>query len=183
MRKVHARYFSAICEKPSQMGMPRGRSKMFPINGNPFGPGGYGSLDLLAVSRDLRYLVSAMRETVAPMGITKWESIFGSLSMTAGQKRRRMDRVPVYIGHLGGMSSVTKSWLLSSSSQKQPPFYRTKKTRFLDLIVSLPGDCDERRGKTWDAVRPPHQKPQRPSNSPTGDDGRLDGWPPAGTVL
>ena len=54
---------------------------MFPINGRPLGPGGYGDLDLLRESRDLRYLASAIRETAAPRGMARRESIFVSSSM------------------------------------------------------------------------------------------------------
>ena len=62
---------------------------MFPIHGRPLGPGGYGSLDLLRESRDLKYLVSTTREIAAPRGTAKWENILVSSSMMqrAGQER------------------------------------------------------------------------------------------------
>ena len=51
------------------------------MNGRPLGPGGYGGLELLEESRDLRYLVNATKETAAPTGMTRCESIFGSSNM------------------------------------------------------------------------------------------------------
>ena len=62
---------------------------MFPMNGKPFGPGGYGSPDLLRESRDRRYFVRAMREMVTPTGMTKWESMFESSNMRRGGQKRK----------------------------------------------------------------------------------------------
>ena len=57
--------------------MSQGISNTFPINDRPLGPGvGYGDLDFLPESQDLRYRVNAITETVAPIGMTKWKSIF-----------------------------------------------------------------------------------------------------------
>jgi hypothetical protein len=47
----------------------------------PLGPGGYGNLDLVREYRDLRYLANAIRESAAPTGIAKRESIVASSSM------------------------------------------------------------------------------------------------------
>jgi len=61
---------------------------MFPINGRPLGPGGYGSLDALGEPRDRRYLASATRETATQTGTAKLESGFGSSNIMreAGQR-------------------------------------------------------------------------------------------------
>jgi len=66
---------------------------MFPINGKPFGPGGYGSLDLLREPRDLRYLPSAIMETVTPIETVKWEIVFVSSNMVIGIQKRWWDRL------------------------------------------------------------------------------------------
>ena len=87
-RESYARHVLATCENPSHIGMSRGISSMFPINGRPLGPGGYGSLDPLPESRDLRYPTSAASERVAPKGMTKWESTFDSLSMGRGANEK-----------------------------------------------------------------------------------------------
>ena len=78
---IDVRYVSAICVNPSHISTSRGKSSMFPISGRPLGPGGYGSLGLLREPRDMRYLASAIREMVAPAGMTKRESVSVSLSM------------------------------------------------------------------------------------------------------
>ena len=62
---------------------------MFPIKGRPFGPGGYGNLDLLGESRDLRYFASAIRETAIATGTAKEVSIFVSSSMVKGAGEKR----------------------------------------------------------------------------------------------
>ena len=58
---------------------------MFPINGRPLGPSGYGNLDLPKESRDLRCLTSAIMEAVAAMArMAKEEDIFVLSSMMKG---------------------------------------------------------------------------------------------------
>ena len=79
------------------MGMPRGKSSAFPINGRPLGPGGYGSLDLLRESRGLKYLASAISKMVAPRGTAKGESIVVSPSMMQGPVRMGGFRRPATV--------------------------------------------------------------------------------------
>jgi len=99
------RYVSAIRENPSHIGMSRGKSNAFPINGRALGPGGYGSFDLLREHRDVRYLASAIRETAAPTGMAKWESIsvlFGMTRVFRGGKQRIDSAASKFIGSICG---------------------------------------------------------------------------------
>ena len=81
---IDVRYVLAICANPSHIGTSRGMSSMFPMNGRPLGPGGYGSLVFLVEPRDVMYLVSATRETAAPTGTTKWKNVLKLSDMKLG---------------------------------------------------------------------------------------------------
>lgn len=93
VKTIDVRRVSAICANPSHIGLSRGRSSTFPINGRPLGPGGYGNFDWLEEPRDLKYLVNATTATATPAGTTQGENIVELSNMKGKIGWRRIARV------------------------------------------------------------------------------------------